>query len=94
MGKHFSVTVRGGSQFSVSPLELFPAPWTHGSPAVACIRITLELSEPREERASSFCSLVSHTEVVNLLPGVPDDAHQSLRATVLARLVCPHPITY
>ena len=40
VGKHFSVTVWGGSQFSVSPLELFPAPWTHGSPAVACIRIT------------------------------------------------------
>lgn len=53
-----------------------------------------ELSEPREERASSFCSLVSHTEVVNLLPGVPDDTHQSLRTTILACLVCPHPITY
>ena len=27
------------------------------------------------ERASSFCSSVSHTEVVNLLPHVPDDTH-------------------
>ena len=40
VGMHFSVTARGGSQFLVSPLELFPAPWTHGSPAVVCVRIT------------------------------------------------------
>ena len=46
------------------------------------------------ERASSVCSSVSHTEVVNLLPGVPDDTHQSLRTTILACLVFLHPITY
>ena len=52
----FSVAAWGGSQFLVSPLELFPAPWTHGSLAVVCIGITWELSEPGEGQLCLFFS--------------------------------------